>query len=147
MISIFRKKQRASYRLHALQSISNKVDYKLHLLADHLSKRSERLSPKNLAFLIIAFCVLAAACFSYITITSAQYRKFIEVQSIRAPAIKPPPLPSEDAIVLKRITRFHKYLDSLKEYDSNYYQTILNQRPHLVDSLIQAEQFLQSKNF
>ncbi len=52
-----------------------------------------------------------------------------------------------DAFLLKRITRFHRYLDSLKEYDLSYYQTIVNQRPHLVDSLIQAEHFLQSKNF
>ena len=147
MISLFRKKQKANYRLHALQSVSNKVDYKLHLLADHLSKRSERLSPKKLAFLIVAFCVLMAACFSYITITSARYRKFIELQNIRAPAIKQSPLLDDDAIVLKRITHFHKYLDSLKENNPSCYQTIMHQRPHLVDSLIQAEQFLQSKNF
>ena len=147
MISLFRKKQRSNYRLHALQSVSNKVDYKLHLLADHLSKRSEHLSPKKLAFLIIAFCVLMAACFSYITITSARYKKIIEVQSICAPAIRQSPSSDDNAIVLKRITHFHKYLDSLKENNPSCYQTIVDQRPHLVDSLIQAEQFLQSKKF
>ena len=147
MISIFRKKQQINYRLYAVQSIRNKLDYKLHLLADYLSKKSERLSPRKLALLIITSCVLMAACFSYIAITSTRYTKFIDVQSIRAPAIKQVTIPDDDVFVLKRITRFHKYLDSLKEYDSNHYQTIMNQRPHLVDSLIQAEQFLHSKNF
>ncbi len=147
MISVFRRKHRTNYRLYALQSVKNKIDYKMHLLAEYLSKKSERLSPKKLALLIIASCVLMAACFSYIAITSTRYKKIIEVQSIRSPAVKQSTATDGDALVLKRITRFHKYLDSLKEYDLSYYQSIVNQRPHLVDSLIQAEQFLQSKKF
>ncbi len=147
MISFFKRKQPVSYQLHALQSVRNRIEYKLRLLANYLSSKTSHLSSKKLALLVISFCVLMAICLSFIGFTSVQYKSVVLVQSIRAPILKQSKSIRGDSALLIRVMLFHSYLDSLKHNDTMQFQNIINRRPHLLDSVIAAEQFLQQENY
>ena len=146
-MSFFKRKQPGSYQLHALQSVRNRIEYKLRLLANYLSNKTSHLSSKKLALLIISFCVLMATCLGFIGFTSVQYKSVVRVQSIRAPILKESKPISGDSALLIRVMLFHRYLDSLKRNDTLQFHNIINKRPHLLDNVIAAEQFLQQENY
>ena len=60
----------------------------------------------------------------------------------RAPLVRTYQGAPVDDVVSERIRYFHKYLDSLQQNDVLRYDSLMKSRPHLLDSILTVEQFL-----
>lgn len=125
--------------------------------ADFMQRHTERLSRKGKLNILCLFCVAAASLSIYFIASSVTNRK---ASSFTVIHLKKPPyavnagdentkafiIISEDEY--KKIHRFRYYMDSLARSPSGkqLYESILSQRPGLMDSILLIENIYQSQN-
>jgi hypothetical protein len=136
--------------------IKHLLEVKLMMLAKILSDKSEKLNRKVKTALLFSFCFVFGSTSVYIVFKSFQPGSYkINNEEIRTPLVanKPDSISFEKNTVtiaerdLERIERFKTYMDSLKktEYGKSLYDSIMNNRKGLLDSISQLNQLYNLK--
>lgn len=140
MITLFKKLKEAKKSSRSvLAMLTEYTNDKLQQFATYLTKKTNHLPPRRLALSILTFCVIVSLALSVKLVYSFKHKTEINLQSIHAPVIKPSTSFSGDAITLHRIKSFHRQLDSLKKNNILRYDSIMQSRPLLLDSIIMVE--------
>ncbi len=119
---------------------------KLHQLAGYLSGQAQRIPGQKLARTLIGLFLIITLALTGKLFYLFRQRMHMEFPSVRAPVPKPMNGPSVDAIVLRRIRRFHHYLDSIQKNNPRQYDRLMEKRPHLKDSITMVEQLTHEQN-
>ena len=140
MFSVFKKLKEAKQSNRSVPAILTRyVNDKLQQFAIFISKKTNHLQQRRLAIFILAFCIIVALALTVKLLYSFRYKTEINFQSISTPISKPFTTFSGDAITLHQIKNFHRQLDSLKKNNFLRYDSIMQCRPHLLDSIIMVE--------
>lgn len=163
MLSLFRKrKTQSSVKENAAQErlANNIVSACIRFQqrwADFMQHHTERLSRNGKLIILSLFCLTAGSLSVYFIVSSVMSRK---ASSITVIHFKQPPyaVKSGDentkALVIvseaeyTKILRFKLYMDSLARSPSGkeLYESILSERPGLMDSVLLIEKIYQSQN-
>ena len=137
----------------ALIRIVEGLNKRLHKYADHLQKKTERLSVRGKRIGLFGFCLLSGATSVCVIIKSFTERKnMFLVHPITVPVNidkSNHDLLSEQTIICEkefhRIELFKLYLDSLQKSETGkyLYNSIIKARPHLIDSILLLEDMYQ----
>lgn len=137
----------------AFAKIAESLNVRLHKCADHLQKRTERLSVKKKRIGLFAFCMLFGTISVCVIIKSfTERKKTFSVHPITLPVNidkSKNDFSSEQSIISEkefhRIELFKHYLDSLHKSETGkyLYDSIMKARPHLVDSILLLEDMYQ----
>lgn len=163
MLSLFRKgKTQSSAKENAAQErlanhiVSVCIRFQQRW-ADFMQRHTERLSRNGKLIILSLFCLTAGSLSIYLIANSVVKR---EASSFTVTHLKTPPLAGKSGdentkasvIVSKaeygKIQRFRFYMDSLARSPSGkkVYDSILIQRPGLMDSIFLIEKIYQSQN-
>lgn len=162
MLSLFRKKKTPGLPIEnvAQEKLANNIVSACFRFqrkwADFMQRHTERLSRKGKLNILCLFCVAAASLSIYFIASSVTHRK---ASSFTVIHLKKPPyavnagdektkalvIISEDEY--KKIHRFRNYMDSLARSPSGkqLYESILSQRPGLMDSIMIIEELYKAK--
>ncbi len=142
MIRLFSKKKVQYESRKNIHTVTTILDQKLKMFALYLAKKTETVAPAKQAACIIASCFFLSLCIGFSVSKTFGYCLATSAKSttIRAPVSKPFYLPAHKDMAIGRIRKFHLYLDSVKKNDASLFDSIQRARPHLLDSLITAEQ-------
>lgn len=115
-------------------------------LAHYLNSKAAVLSNGQLKICLILFCLLFAVATIFAVMDS--FNTKIIMQNVKIKTVMP--LHNGNNIAdsvnnpaLKRIHRFKLYMDSLSKYDQKKYESIIDIRPHLMDSINRIENKIQ----
>jgi hypothetical protein len=163
MLSLFRKKKTKSAVKEnvAQERLANNIVYTCIRLqqrwANFMQRYTERLSHNGKLIALSLFCLIAGSLSVYLIANSIMSRK---ASSFTVTPLKKPPYTNKSGdentkaleIVSKaeyeKIQRFRYYMDSLVRSPSgkNLYDSILINRPGLMDSILFLENIYQSQN-
>lgn len=139
-MTLFFRKRKAGRQSEASQKVIEWLDNRLRSFAAYLSRRTEGVPPRTIAAIIIAACFFLSVCLTIAVFNSTKISRNIQVPPVRAPLINTyRQRPAGDA-VLQRIRHFRLQLDSLRRNDFVRYDSLMKNRPHLLDSILGAEQ-------
>ncbi len=137
------KKRDGQNRTIPFESVKKACDVGLQKWADYLSKKAKKIPEQTLARTLIVIFMTIALALTCRLVYSYKHRSRLQFPAIRAPAPTHTYRPSADALVLKRIRHFHHYLDSIHLNDEPVYDSLTQQRPHLIDSIIIIERLIK----
>ena len=135
-----------------LAKIKNKIGPALQHVASSASKHAEKLSPTRKKFVVIIFCILSSAlaiCIIAKTFSNTHRNVFFMRPTMMPLHLgknikSPQSFISDDAY--QRIEQFKKYLDSISIADKKAFTQLINERPHLMDSIMQFEKLYRSQS-
>lgn len=141
MTLLFRKRK-AGQQGDVSKKIVEWLDNRLRGFAAYLSRKTEGMSPKRMAVIIMAACFFFSVCLGITVVRTTRGSRDTFVPPIQAPLIKASRQRPAGDVVLQRIRHFHQQLDSLRQNDFICYDSLMKSRPHLLDSILTAEQLL-----
>ena len=151
MIRIFkRRKITNTVALTVWQRLADPINKKARKLADYLNSKTARVSRGKIKVFLIVFCIASAIGSACIIIRALQ-KKHISyaVAAIAVPGHVEQNNPElEDTATIQavmRIEHFKHWLDSLHQRGSPLYDSIIQARPGLMDSIQFIEQYYSSK--
>ena len=139
MIHRFRTKK-AVQQSQALQTAVAWVDNRLQSFAGYLSRKTEHLQPRRMAAIIMTSFFSFSVCLCFAVFRTTTDSSEMHVPAIQAPHIKTYKKGSVNEVLLQRIRHFHHQLDSLRQNDVLRYDSLMRNRPHLLDSILTVEQ-------
>lgn len=147
------KKETATIADKTLTVIAGFVAQLQRLFVREMERVTKGLSIKKLRVCLVVFCVAGstwAVAVIVMAVTASSSKKGqLSIGKIQMPVVYPNDIENiNKGTLLKeqsRIRSFHRYMDSLKEYNRAIYDSILRIRPGLMDSIGKAEQFLQEQ--
>ena len=151
MISIFkRRKINNTVVLTVWQRLADAINGKARKLADYLNNKATTVSKRTIKAFLIVFCIVSAVGSAYIIIHALQKKHTdYAVTAIVVPKNIEQNNPAlEDITMAKaiiRIEHFRYWLDSLHQRGSPLYDSIIQARPGLMDSIHFIEQYYSSK--
>ena len=137
------KKRDGQNGTRPFKSVKKAFDVGLQKWADYLSKKAKGIPEQKLARTLIAIFMTLALFLTCRLVNLYKHRSLLQFPAIRAPAPTHTYQPSADALVLKRIRHFHHYLDSIHLNNEPFYDSLIQQRPHLMDSIIIIERLIK----
>jgi len=150
MFRIFkRRKDKPALIYPVLQRLGEAVRRRQRRCADWLQQKAARFSRRQLRWMLSIFCLIFGGSSLYTFIHALQApAPARHVDAISVPRhITPPetPAPALSAQERHRISRFIHYMDSLchSAGGKQRYDSILHERPGLIDSLMAIEHFYQ----
>lgn len=128
------------------QFIKEKLLFLQKKLAHYLNNKAAVLSNGQLKICLILFCLLFGAATMLAVIDS--FTTTTIMQNVKIKIAMPVPvntnrMESVNNSTLQRIHGFKLYMDSLSRYDQKKYESIIDKRPHLMDSINRIENKIQ----
>lgn len=128
------------------QFIKEKLLFLQTKLAHYLNSKAAVLSNGQLKICLILFCLLFAVATIFAVMDS--FNTKIIMQNAKMKTVMPlyngnNIADSVNNSALKRIHRFKLYMDSLSNHDYKKYESVINKRPHLMDSINRIENKIQ----
>lgn len=132
------------------QRLADIINRKARKLADYLNNKAATVSRRTIKIFLIVFCIASAVGSAYIIIHALQKKHTgYVVTPIAVPnhVEQNNPVLEDTAIVqaVMRIEHFKHWLDSLHQRGSAFYDSIVQARPGLLDSIQFIEQYYSSK--
>ena len=136
--------------MKTLNDIKTEMKQRLHLvkwkLANYLNSKAAVLSNGQLKICLILFCLLFGA--ATILAVMDSFKTKIIIQNVKMKTALPVTVEnnigdSVNNLGLKRIHRFKLYMDSLSKYDQKKFESIIDKRPLLMDSINRIENNIQ----
>ena len=115
-------------------------------LAHYLNSKAAVLSNVQLKICLILFCLLFGAATILAVMDSFNTKTInqnVKMKTVMPAAIENNIADSVNNIALKRIHHFKLYMDSLSKYDQKKFESIINKRPLLMDSINRIENNIQ----
>lgn len=151
MIRIFkRRKITNTVVLTVWQRLADAINGKARRLAYYLNNKATTVNRRKVKAFLIVFCIVSAIGSAYIIIRALQKKRTAyTVTAIVVPKHIEQNNPAfEDTAIANaviRIEHFKYWLDSLHQRGSPLYDSIIQARPGLIDSIHFIEQYYSSK--
>ena len=140
----------------ALKKMAEGLNNRLHKCAEYLQKKTEHLSTQAKKLCLFLFCLLFGSVSICLIIKSFTDREnTLSIHAITVPAYVDKSndylLPEQTIISEKEFNRiefFKHYMDSLQKSETGkyLYDSIMKERPHLIDSILLLENMCQAQS-
>lgn len=147
---LFNRKRSNTVMVTAWQKVSNAINRRAHTWADWLNGKAAAWNVRKLKIVLVLLGVLwfvGSVFVAWHAIESKQ--KVYAVTSIIVPRhIEQHDIATNDTAVMQAVTRiehFKSWLDSLHQRGSPVYDSIVQARPGLMDSILFIEQYYSTK--
>ena len=150
MLKLFNRKRKPAAMVGVWTKLSAAIDAKARRWANYLNAKFAHVNSRNLLYVLIAFCILWSVSTLLITKQALQEKPgTISIKGISIPVQINGSHPAlEDTSLQKavmRIEHFKSWLDSLHNRQSPLYDSIIHERPGLLDSIQFIEQYYSLK--
>ncbi|HSZ86924.1 MAG TPA: hypothetical protein VK787_12900 [Puia sp.] len=135
-----------------IEKLSGRFRNHQHSIADKIHERTKHFSVRKKKIILILFCALFSTVSAY-TIFDTLTKKFpngdFNINRISIPhnigRNFQQPFGNIDSGTFNRVEHFRFYLDSLKTANASSFESIINIRPNLIDSILAFEKIYQSQ--
>lgn len=151
MFKLFKKSNGTPVLFGVWQKISAVVDAKARRFANWLNSKAEKISHRTMTYLLVAGCIYWGAGCMYIILTAVHKKKNPFAFSVTAIAVPKQIISSaqrQDAQMdsaIERIEHYAAWLLSLRDQHSTVYDSIVQARPGLLDSIEQVKKYYYIK--
>lgn len=150
MLKLFNRKRKPAAMVGVWTKLSASIDAKARRWATYLNAKFAHVNGRNLLYVLIAFCIIWSVSTLLITKQALQEKSgTISIKGISIPAQINGSHPAlEDTSLQKavmRIEHFKGWLDSLHNHSNPLYDSIIHERPGLLDSIQFIEQYYSLK--
>lgn len=130
--------EHAGRKAKSLIRIQPAVDDLLKKTAAYLNRQADRVTRKNMQYILLVVCLTWALAVGFILYRSIRRPgKILSITALSLPkhTYADTSYRSFSRIIRQRISLDRKYLDSLKKNNHKAYDSLKNKRPGLIDSL------------